>query len=162
MLAVYWKAWGPLLALLILLSIILMQISRNLSDVWLAHWIANIDSNSTLTLLTNKSELNTPFPTNNVLNQASCFLQKIISFSDLSECMTNNNSNVIVPSIPIESQNSYYLAVYITIAIFNSLIALVRAFTFAYGGIKAAKFIHSRLLYSVIFVSNNEDKNVFV
>lgn len=54
----------------------------------------------------------------------------------------------------IEAENSFYLAIYIAIAIFNSLIALVRAFAFAYAGIKAAKFIHNRLLYSVIYVSD--------
>lgn len=50
------------------------------------------------------------------------------------------------------SQNSYYLAIYIGIAAFNSVIALLRAFAFAYAGLRAAKFLHNRLLNSVIFV----------
>lgn len=104
-----------------------------------------------------ESELNTP--SRYIIDHAMCFLQKIIIFGNLTECLTGNNDNnstdvLVQKQDDLETENSYYLAVYIAIAIFNSLIALVRSFAFAYAGIKAAKFIHNRLLYSVIYVSD--------
>lgn len=86
-----------------------------------------------------------------------CFLQKIVIFGNLTECLTektpDKSTNVAeIQALDLETENSYYLAIYIAIAIFNALIALIRAFAFAYAGVKAAKFIHNRLLYSVIYV----------
>lgn len=107
------------------------------------------DSNSTSPQSNFTSDSNATSQVNNVLNQASCFLHKIFSFADLSECLASDDTNLSLESV--EGHNGYYLAIYITIAVFNSLIALLRAFAFAYAGIKAAKFIHNRLLYSVIF-----------
>lgn len=82
----------------------------------------------------------------------SCFLQKIFFFQDPEECVSETNVNLTEENFHA-SQNSYYLAIYIGIAVFNSIISLIRAFSFAYAGIKAAKFMHDRLLNSVLFVS---------
>lgn len=132
---------------LILLSLILMQASRNFSDIWLAHWISSINGqNNTVQQPNNTSELDSQFQARNVLAQAMCYFHKIISLADLSECTPYLTED------RVETQDSYYLAIYIAIAVFNSLIALLRAFAFAYAGIKAAKIIHKRLLDSVIFV----------
>lgn len=144
----YAKAWGPSFALIILLSLFLMQVSRNLSDAWLAHWISSIDnSNTTLT----QSE--TSSYSKAVQNYSMCFLLKIFSFQSLEECTTANDTANLTEQNLYASQNSYYLVIYIGIAVFNSIITLVRAFSFAYAGIRAAKFIHDRLLNSVLFVS---------
>ncbi|XP_066146983.1 ATP-binding cassette sub-family C member 10 [Euwallacea fornicatus] len=43
----YWKAIGHLLCLSILLSVVLMQVSRNLTDWWLAEWVNNAEGNGT-------------------------------------------------------------------------------------------------------------------
>lgn len=47
--ASYWKGIGHLLSLSILISVILMQISRNTTDWWLAHWVTDAGNNSTNT-----------------------------------------------------------------------------------------------------------------
>lgn len=158
--AVYWKAWGPWFGILILVSLFLMQASRNLSDAWLAHWIRGINQSSLIQPIQPNISLESESNTQSryIIDHAMCFLQKIIIFGNLSECLadkTDSNSTelLIQTQENFEAENSYYLAVYIAIAIFNSLIALVRSFAFAYAGIKAAKFIHNRLLYSVIYVS---------
>lgn len=44
----------------------------------------------------------------------------------------------------------YYLTIFICIAIVNSIVTLIRAFIFAYGGVKAAIVLHDRLLNSVM------------
>lgn len=146
----YWKAWGPTLGLLIILSLFLMQASRNLSDTWLAYWIRSIN-NSNITL-TQSSTLTESKPYTDTLTEyLACIFENLFAFRNINKCRLDEGVNVTQVEIRA-SENSYYLAVYIGIAVFNSLIALIRSFAFAYAGIKAAKFIHDRLLNSVIFV----------
>ena len=42
----YWLAVGRLLSPAILLSLLAMQASRNLTDVWLAHWVGSTQNTS--------------------------------------------------------------------------------------------------------------------
>ena len=42
----YWRAIGNLLTPTILFSLVAMQVSQNLTDIWLAHWV-NMEENST-------------------------------------------------------------------------------------------------------------------
>ena len=44
----------------------------------------------------------------------------------------------------------WYLMIYGLIAAGNSIITLIRAFLFAYGGLKAAKKIHRQILASIL------------
>lgn len=104
----YLKAMTLPLAFTVLLSVVLMQVSRNLSDVWLAHWVGS----------------------NNI---------------------TTNNS--IINKNVTDHTTNYYLGIYSGLALTNSLLTLIRAFIFAYAGIKAAKYIHKKLLNSVFYVS---------
>lgn len=84
---------------MVIVSVILMQLTRNLSDAWLAHWVS-----------------------------------------------ANTTQNAI-------DTTEFYLKIYTSIAVINSIITLARAFLFAYAGIKAAKFIHNKMLDSVFYVS---------
>jgi len=45
----YWHAVGTALAITVLLSMLLMQASRNLSDWWLAYWVSHSDPNHNAT-----------------------------------------------------------------------------------------------------------------
>lgn len=99
---------GAGLGLMVLISVILMQVTRNLSDAWLAHWLSET--------------------------------------SEQANAIKNVNKNDTEKSI------GFYLGIYTTIALTNSLITFVRAFLFAYAGIKACKYIHDRLLKRVMFV----------
>uniref|UniRef100_A0A674F7E0 ATP-binding cassette sub-family C member 10 n=1 Tax=Salmo trutta TaxID=8032 RepID=A0A674F7E0_SALTR len=44
----YWRAVGGALAVSILLSLLLMQASKNVSDWWLSHWISNLRNNGSV------------------------------------------------------------------------------------------------------------------
>lgn len=112
----YWKATTGILGFLVLLSVVVMQVTRNLSDAWLAYWVSQTNLNKT-----------------NDLNQ---FLDESIFF-----LQSDNTLN-------------YYLGIYAGMAITNSLVTLVRSFIFAYAGMKAAKYVHDKLLNSVFYVSN--------
>ncbi|KAK4886869.1 hypothetical protein RN001_003140 [Aquatica leii] len=61
----YWSAIGNLLGLAILLSLILMQSSRNMTDWWLSYWVSNEENsnntNSSSTLNDNEMVLSSPF-----------------------------------------------------------------------------------------------------
>ncbi|CAG9820276.1 unnamed protein product [Phaedon cochleariae] len=43
----YWKGIGHAVSCLILVSVTLMQFSRNMTDWWLAHWVTNAENNAT-------------------------------------------------------------------------------------------------------------------
>lgn len=102
----YWRSTGGLLGLSVVVSVVLMQVTRNLSDVWLAYWVSQGNS-------------------------------------------TSNTTSLSEPDDGIFGTN---LEVYASIAVLNSLITLLRAFVFAYAGIKAAKCVHNLLLERVFLV----------
>ena len=81
------------LCFLIVLGLLLMQFSRNLSDVWLSIWVRRNPEGEAVTL---------------------------------------------------------YLRIYLALAVFNSAATLFRAFSFAYGGIKAATLVHDYLFDALI------------
>eukprot|EP00092_Neocalanus_flemingeri_P010518 GFUD01011332.1.p1 GENE.GFUD01011332.1~~GFUD01011332.1.p1 ORF type:complete len:1535 (+),score=298.00 GFUD01011332.1:327-4607(+) len=107
----YWKAIGKLLSPAILFSLLAMQVSRNLTDVWLAHWVSKEENHTS---------------------------------PNVSFYYELNFDNSVAFDV------KYYLIVYGTIAVSNSIFSFMRAFLFAYGGICAAKTIHSKLLKSVM------------
>lgn len=139
-----------------------MQASRNISDAWLAHWIRNIDISNTSFTKLNSAHAQTTMTSysETIHTYLSCFLQKIFSFQDPEDCVTENNTNLTEENV--HAKTSYYLAIYIGIAVFNSLISLIRAFSFAYAGVKAAKFMHDLLLNSVLFVSEPTNSFFFL
>ncbi|KAF7254110.1 Multidrug resistance-associated protein 7 [Varanus komodoensis] len=125
----YWLAVGSCLALSILLSLLLMQASRNVSDWWLSNWISNLPHTET-TSVSNLSVL----PSSQLL---------LFSHGGLI--------SPILASIPSNGtlDVNFYLTVYGCIAGANSLFTILRAFFFAYGTIHAATVIHNRLLTRV-------------
>ncbi|XP_046809062.1 ATP-binding cassette sub-family C member 10 [Lucilia cuprina] len=121
--ACYWKAVTTPLGLIVLLSVVLMQVTRNLSDAWLAHWVTDT------TLDNNTSSDNT--------------LERVIQPSWWKESINN--------STPTGHTTAYYLSIFASLALTNSLMTLARAFLFAFAGLKAAKYIHDKLLNKVIY-----------
>jgi len=61
-----------------------------------------------------------------------------------------------------DSDVTFHLAVYAGLAGANSLLSLVRAFLFAYGGIEAAVVLHARLLAAILKVMTENSVNVFL
>lgn len=115
----YWRAVTTPLALVVLFFVLLMQVTRNLSDAWLAHWVTE----TTLDVNPNDTSLE-----HQLMGQ-------------------NNDGNATAHT------TRFYLGIFTAIAVTNSMVTLVRAFLFAYAGIKAAIFMHEQLLKRVMFVS---------
>lgn len=63
---------------------------------------------------------------------------------------TNNGTNT---TETIDNGTYYYLGIYAGLAVANSALTLARSFMFAYAGLKAAIFIHKKLLQKVLYVS---------
>lgn len=113
--------WVPIT----LISMALMQITRNGSDMWLSHWVSQAKSLSSVF--------------------AERFHIQIQSLPDLGQLrqpniFTTNHDDAV----------SYYLQILLYIAAANSCFTLVRAFAFAAGGLRAARLLHTCLLASVI------------
>ncbi|KAH8376592.1 hypothetical protein KR093_000185, partial [Drosophila rubida] len=118
----YWRAVSAPLALSVLLFVVLMQLTRNLSDTWLANWVTE----TTLDGHPNDTTL-----------------QHLLMRPD----QASNDSSA--------HTTAYYLGIFAAIALSNSLVTLMRAFIFAYAGIKAAIYLHEQLLKRVMFAKFN-------
>lgn len=125
--ACYWKAVTTPLGVIVLMSVIFMQVTRNLSDAWLAHWVTD-------TTLDNN---------NNTTNTTSNLDRLIQPLNDISNDTAPGHTT------------RYYLSIFASLAITNSMVTLARAFLFAFAGLKAAKYIHDKLLKKVMYVSIN-------
>uniref|UniRef100_A0A8C4HU33 ATP-binding cassette sub-family C member 10 n=1 Tax=Dicentrarchus labrax TaxID=13489 RepID=A0A8C4HU33_DICLA len=117
----YWVAVGGVLAASILMSLLLMQASKNISDWWLSHWISELKNNSSTR--TNGSS---------------------------SGAFSSPHLLLFSPGGNVSSDVTFYLTVYSFIAATNTVFTALRAFLFAYGAICAATAIHNRLLDRVL------------
>ncbi|XP_038251340.1 ATP-binding cassette sub-family C member 10 [Dermochelys coriacea] len=131
----YWLAVGSCLALSILFSLLLMQASGNVSVWWLSHWISSLPQ--TANISTRPLSASVPSP------QLLLFsLVGLVSrIQVLGTAPVHPNSTLDV---------NFYLMVYGGIAGANSVFTILRAFLFAYGTIRAATVIHSRLFQRVM------------
>lgn len=101
-----------------------MQVTRNLSDAWLAHWVTD-----------------TTLDNNTIANDSLNHLLQPLSWNEASnDSLTHHTTG-------------YYLGVFAGLALTNSVMTLARAFLFAFAGLRAAKYIHDMLLSKVIYVS---------
>ncbi|NXJ16927.1 MRP7 protein, partial [Odontophorus gujanensis] len=131
----YWLAMGSCLALSILLSLLLMQASRNISDWWLSHWISSISQTANASVMVSSASL----PSTKLLLFSVAGLVSPIQTLNTAPVPSNGSVDV-----------NFYLTVYGGIAGANSLFTIFRAFLFACGTIRAATVIHKRLLQRVI------------
>uniref|UniRef100_A0A182MWB3 ABC-type xenobiotic transporter n=1 Tax=Anopheles culicifacies TaxID=139723 RepID=A0A182MWB3_9DIPT len=128
----YWQATGRSLGFWVVVAVLMMQISRNLTDAWLAYWVGTINQ--------------TPGNGTSLEDSPQLLEQKA------SEGLMATVDHLLAPVVTNGTASSYYyLGVYASLAISNSLLTLLRAFLFAYAGLKAAKCIHDRLLQSVLY-----------
>ncbi|XP_029417476.1 multidrug resistance-associated protein 7 isoform X2 [Nannospalax galili] len=135
----YWKAVGSGLALATLISLLLMQATRNADDWWLSHWISQLKAARN----SSKEE-----PASSSSGSMGLLSPQLLLFSPgsfftpvfpLSKAAPNGSSDI-----------RFYLIVYATIAGVNSLFTLLRAVLFAAGALQAAATLHHRLLYRVL------------
>jgi ATP-binding cassette, subfamily C (CFTR/MRP), member 10 len=123
--AVKWSVYGQYLSsvrlvwvVIIVGSLLLMQASRNTSDLWLAHWVNVIASDRKNSGSSSSGSYNHPNSQNSPKSQ--------------------------------QEQQLFLLKVLLIIAASNILFTLIRAFSFAKGGMVAAKHMHATMLQAVV------------
>ncbi|KAL0266611.1 UNVERIFIED_CONTAM: hypothetical protein PYX00_009106 [Menopon gallinae] len=99
----YGSSMGLFVQVMIFVSMVLMQSSRNVTDYWLSEWVS-AETNTNVTRLL------------------------------YGEYLTSKS----------------YMLGYVLLAVINTLFTLMRAFIFAYGGIRAATKIHEKLVNKVV------------
>uniref|UniRef100_A0A672ZF74 ATP-binding cassette, sub-family C (CFTR/MRP), member 10 n=1 Tax=Sphaeramia orbicularis TaxID=375764 RepID=A0A672ZF74_9TELE len=127
----YWVSVGRVLAPSILMSLLLMQATKNLSDWWLSHWVSELKNNGSS--VTNGSSSGVFSSPHLLLFSPGGLMSPL---SSLQTSPLNNKSSDV----------RFYLMVYGSIAVANTIFTALRAFLFAYGTICAATIIHNRLL----------------
>ncbi|XP_062293834.1 ATP-binding cassette sub-family C member 10 isoform X2 [Scomber scombrus] len=132
---IYWVSVGKVLAASILLSLLLMQASKNISDWWLSHWISELKNNGSTG--------------RNGSSSAAFSSPQLLLFSP-GGLMSPLSSLQTLPSTNLSSDVRFYLTVYGSIAAANTVFTALRAFLFAYGAVCAATAIHNRLLDRVL------------
>ncbi|CAH2256577.1 multidrug resistance-associated 7 [Pelobates cultripes] len=125
----YWKAVGAGLAGSVLLALLLMQASRNVSDWWLSHWISSLENSH------GNYSISAPSPTLLLFSSVRLLSPVFLTKSE------KQNSSVNI---------KFYLSIYGGIAVANSVFTALRAILFALGTVHAAKIIHQRLLKRVL------------
>ncbi|KAK7815528.1 hypothetical protein U0070_005640 [Myodes glareolus] len=132
----YWRAMGSGLAVAILVSLLLMQATRNGADWWLSHWLSQLKTARN----SSKEGPSSSSPGSTVL-----FSPPLLLFS---------SRNFYIPLLNAASNGSsdvhFYLIVYAAIAGVNSLCTLLRAVLFAAGALQAAATLHHRLLHRLL------------
>ncbi|XP_051008844.1 ATP-binding cassette sub-family C member 10 [Acomys russatus] len=132
----YWRAMGSGLAIAILISLLLMQATRNGADWWLSHWLSQLKA------ARNSSEegpaSSSPGSTGLVSPRLLLFSTRSL-YIPLYKAASNGSSDV-----------HFYLIVYATIAGVNSLCTLLRAVLFAAGALQAAATLHHRILHRLL------------
>ncbi|XP_023950865.1 ATP-binding cassette sub-family C member 10 [Bicyclus anynana] len=161
--ALYLRSVGAFLTMCIVMSLILMQLSQNFTFVWLTFWVRN-KSNNSVTLELDVHENTTAL--DHGFNILDNIVHKIVntSIAIINNFNTNNTeANNTVVNNDITSSNmqesvleasgltdNYYLEVYFGLAGLNLVFTIMRAFLFAYGGVKAAAKIHKILLKVIV------------
>ncbi|ODN01206.1 Multidrug resistance-associated protein 7, partial [Orchesella cincta] len=165
----YYRAVGRGICWLILISLTAMQASRNLSDLWLAHWVHETATNPNSTV-PNTSTTPVPMPT---FETPTGDTSPYVSGEDANIYDDDDNNNdaamddnsiegrrfgllfaSVLSKLPfmngLDPAVKYYFSILIAIGVANSVFTLARAFLFAFGGIRGALKIHNSLLTSVL------------
>jgi len=122
----YCLSIGIFLCVLTLISLSLMQASKNLTDFWLSYWTQHHSSlNSTHRTL--------------IINPSTIHIYTTKPFS---------NDKYLDSDIQ-DNDSTFFFMVYGILCGSNSLFTLFRAFLFAYSGILAGKSIHNCLVNSL-------------
>ncbi|XP_075974742.1 ATP-binding cassette sub-family C member 10 [Anticarsia gemmatalis] len=162
-LGLYLRSVGFFLTTAILLSLILMQLSQNFTFLWLTYWVKNKMKNSTTLAdfarehVTEKTSI-LDHGVTIIDNAVHNLVNKTISFFE------GNNDNQTLNTLPSRDgtfgpllanntpvyTDNFYLEVYFGLAGLNLVFTIMRAFLFAYGGVKAAAKIHRIMLKIIV------------
>lgn len=144
----YLRAVGIFLTIAILLSLILMQLSQNFTFLWLTFWVRNRGKNSTSV----DETLEDLHENTTLIDHGFNVIDNIVH-----TVLNTSTYNTVLPlqaqinATPVYNDN-FYLEMYFGLAGLNLAFTIMRAFLFAYGGVKAAAKVHRTLLKVIVKV----------
>lgn len=164
----YLRSVGAFLTMTIIMSLILMQLSQNFTFLWLTFWVKNSSKNTTdLELSSDNVHYDNSTVLDHGINIADSIVHILVNKSmELINSFDSNNilnattATTVTDPIPAQERqlkmptisDTYYLEIYFGLAGLNLVFTIMRAFLFAYGGVKAAEKIHKALLKTVVKV----------
>lgn len=167
-LGLYLRSVGAFLSFAIMLSLILMQLSQNFTFLWLTYWVKNKTKNSTSlqgvefmehptekTTILDHGVLAIDNMIHTIINTTLLLLQNNNLGNDTDDKTQNQQYTVreLTANITPMYTDNFYLEIYFGLAGLNLVFTIMRAFLFAYGGVKAATRIHKVLLKVIVKVS---------
>lgn len=159
----YLRSVGLLLSVCIITSLVLMQLSQNYTFLWLTFWIKNRSKNATnVDVMPSEVAHEGQTVLDHGFNVVDSLVHGIFnaSLSVIHGLGANSSAGEPLPTYDLKVtkaevgySDSYYLEMYFVLAGLNVLFTVMRAFLFAYGGVKAAGKIHKILVKVIIEVS---------
>ncbi|XP_041456122.1 ATP-binding cassette sub-family C member 10-like [Lytechinus variegatus] len=131
----YWNAMGNTLASIILLTLFLMQVTGNMSDWWLSHWVTQTKS------------------IEDTVSSAHAHQPSTTQYINMSMEIGSEDQwfpDAIKEQNAVTAASLFYLKVYAGVIGTTSLFTLLSTFLFVYGAIRAATTIHDGLLNSIL------------
>ena len=138
-LSVYLAQIGPWLVALIVLSMFLMQGSRNYNDYYLGQWAADTAVSGDNSTSSSRASASFLVPSS------------LSSPHSLSSWAAFASPRSLLTEVGGDPSGLSHLRILAIVALFNSLSALFRAFIFAYGGLVAAARMFDGLLGRVLY-----------
>ncbi len=132
----YCKSVGYFLVCFTLLTLTLMQLTRNLTDFWLSYWTEHSSNlNSTKSLFAHMfGEKKHPH------------LEKIYVLNPYGTHIYDSSAFMIDSKAFNANSTNFFFIVYGCLCLANTFFTLLRSFGFAFSGIVAGKRIHKRLV----------------
>lgn len=139
----------------ILVSMVLMQVSRNGADIWLSSWVdqprnasgaPSMQSGRSSWVAFQRPEVALGADRSAVHRRAALGLSLEAQAPQRRRAPFSHLSFSWPWPLGIDARSGHFLAVYAAIAAANSAFTLLRAFSFAYGGLHAARAVHVSLL----------------
>nr|XP_026483882.1 ABC transporter C family member 13 isoform X1 [Vanessa tameamea] len=159
----YLRSVGAFLTMTIIISLVLMQLSQNFTFLWLTFWVRSGSKNTTtLQSSVDYTHENTTILDHGfnmadsivhvIANKTMELITGLTAYNVASDNTSGTDAYLVQePQLRKTSiTDTYYMEVYFGLAGLNLVFTIMRAFLFAYGGVKAADKIHKVLLRHVV------------
>ncbi|KAL4715350.1 hypothetical protein ACJJTC_015121 [Scirpophaga incertulas] len=163
----YLRSVGSFMSVIILISLILMQLSQNFTFLWLTFWVKNRSTHNS-TNITEMGPADIPHENMTLLDHTFTgvdslvhkFINTTLSFvynmrGNKTKHQNDTQVTLMQRSVQLDAEvpiynDNFYLEMYFALTALNLLFTVMRAFLFAYGGVKAATKLHKLLLKIVV------------
>ncbi|CAH8511918.1 unnamed protein product [Schistosoma haematobium] len=149
----YIHSVGYFLTFSIILSLLLMQGTRNASDWWLSYWVQNGNLSAVVSSFQDSSYQTELFPDNHTKNKylhSTHNLSSINYNSSINELLQTSIHSAVRFGEPNSITGYYYLEIYAFVVISNLIATIFRAVLFAFGGLVAASVVHESALDTIL------------